>query len=208
MNMQESTFGARKRKSPFSIKIIRTQLHLFIVLTTLIFSLNFFFCEVKAEENQHPPTLTKAAVSESSELFGSTLIFKIRYTDQDNEPPVEIYLVFDKKKYELKELDPDDKNFSDGKDYYVKHYFKKGNYLYYFFASDGKYNVTTTPQTIVVEDEIEWHFDIAVAISITALPVLLIIYYLKHLNENLKRLTEKISEASHLMEKERKKEGV
>jgi len=129
-------------------------------------------------------------------LFGSELLFKVTYIDDDNNHPEELYLVFDGKRHSMKEIDPMDVNVTDGKDYYVKHYAKKGSYFYYFFASDGKYNVTSFAATIKVEDEIDWHFDIAIAMSIVLLPVIFIIYYLKQLNTNLKNLADQI--ATHL----------
>jgi len=148
------------------------------------------------DQNDNPPKLSRIAGEHSTKMFGSELLFKLTYTDSDNNPPEKLCLVFDKKEYTMKEVDSGDENFTDGKDYYIKEYFKKGNYLYYFFVSDGKHNVTTSPATIVVEDEIEWHFDIAIAMSIVLIPVILIIYYLKQLNANLKNLADQI--ATHL----------
>ena len=145
------------------------------------------------DQNDNSPLLSGIRISTLPEMFGSELLFKLKYTDADNNPPEKLCLIFDKKEYRMKEVDSSDTNFTDGKDYYLKEYFKKGNYIYYFFVSDGKYNGTTSPATIIVEDEIEWHFDIAVVISLALIPIIFIIYYLKQLNGNLRNLTDQIS---------------
>ena len=164
-----------------------------VFLLLVIVSASLIAGENENDQNDNPPRLSRIGISTLPKMFGSELLFKVTYTDADNNPPEKLYLVFDKKEYTMKEVDSSDKNVTDGKDYYVKEYFKKGNYIYYFFVSDGKYNVTTSPTTIIVADEIEWHFDIAVAISIVLVPVIFIIYFLKQLNANLKNLADQIS---------------
>ena len=93
----------------------------------------------------------------------------------------------------MKESDPDDTNVSNGKVYLVKEHFKQGTYLYYIKASDGKHNVTTAPTFIILDDEIEFHVDLAIILSVVMVPIVFIIYYLKQLNTSLRTLTEEVS---------------
>ncbi len=93
-------------------------------------------------------------ITEPPDKDGNTYTFKITYSDPDNDPPNDdgIFLFIDQLSYKMIEYDPNDKDYSNGKIYFIEKEFDEGEYQYYFKVTNSK-NETfeTDKQTLTVE---------------------------------------------------------
>ncbi len=175
--------------SGFSLMTLFT---LLLLSTLVLASLEGALAEEEEEEtNVNVPRVTRSQANASPGMLTADIFFLITYQDLDNNAPEKVLVVFSGKSYNMKELDAGDLNFSDGKEYFYElENVQPGNYWYYYSVDDGTFNSTTKSNPLRVEDEVEWHFDIALGMSILVIPVAFIIYYLKKLNDNMKQLSE------------------
>lgn len=77
------------------------------------------------------------------QIYTDTLVeFRVTYTDPDNDRPNLANLVYSKganfKTAELREVDPGDTNYADGKEYYFNKKFDEGKWKYYFEFRNSK----------------------------------------------------------------------
>jgi hypothetical protein len=92
------------------------------------------------------------------QAYTDTVIeFRVEYTDEDNDVPTVSKFVFTKgtdwKTEELREYDPDDKDYTDGKIYFFKKKFEKGDWKYHFqFRNSNHPERTTTDVEFNVEE--------------------------------------------------------
>ncbi len=158
------------------------------------------FAEVKDEtfaeaqdgfdSNQNELELTGGAVipgapkleSGTSTHIGNVYNFTITYTDEDNDPPTQdgILLIIGTDTYEMKESEPDDTNYTDGKQYYYSLELEDGNYTYYFKVTNIDNEVFETdqsPLTVKPEGK-EKDTEEDYTILIVAVIVILIIVFL------------------------------
>ena len=124
------------------------------------------------------------------------MIFKVTYQDIDNDSAEYVNLQIDTDSYRMKELDSEDTNYADGKDFYLKKSFDKDNYLFYFEASDGTNTTTTMVNTfsVTVKYEFQWHLDIAAVLTAFIVLAVFIIHYLKQLSNNMTALIQQTQE--------------
>lgn len=142
------------------------------------------------------PVLRNESISPRNSKVDETVIFKVNYLDMDNDSATYVNLLIDTKSYPMKELDSDDTNYTDGKDFFLKMDFEKGNYLFYFEASDGTNTTTTMVNTFAVGDkyELQWHLDIAAVLVVFIVLAVFIIHYLKQLTSNMNELIKQTGE--------------
>ena len=81
-----------------------------------------------------PQPTTPKLTSGGSSHEGNTYIFKITYSDADNDPPNAdgVILILGNDTYKMKESDVNDTDYSDGKDYYYSLELDDGEYKYQF----------------------------------------------------------------------------
>ncbi len=99
----------------------------------------------------------------------------------------------------MSEVDPQDTNYSDGKDFEFREKFEAGAVVYYFKCG----NVTTPASTISVTTPkiIKWHIDVAVVAGLFVIPVIYTALLLRRLMERTEALTNTVAGIeSHLTE--------
>jgi flagellar biosynthesis/type III secretory pathway M-ring protein FliF/YscJ len=133
----------------------RKALALFIIL---FISLNIFSMVVSAQDS--PPTLTKGNVTPRKSYPNIDYTFTVTYTDHDNEAPTAIRVFIDGESYDMAEVDPQDRNYTDGKDYSFKKVMDEGSYTVYYSADYGSgKTVESTSFTLSVTWDVG-HYDI------------------------------------------------
>ncbi len=90
------------------------------------------------------PTLTVGKATPGQGLPNTEFTFSVTYTDPDNEPPTSVKVVIDQVEYDMQEINTEDDDFSDGKEYYFKKTLEEGTYVVFFRAYDAQGNVTDT----------------------------------------------------------------
>jgi hypothetical protein len=117
--------------------------------------------------------------------------FTVTYIDSDNDPPSDdgISLIIGTDSYQMKEVDSNDENYSDGKKYYYTIDLADGNYTYYFKVTNldnephesEKTELTVSPDSSSSSEEDNSIFIIAIAaIIITIIVILLLFLILKN----------------------------
>jgi hypothetical protein len=106
------------------------------------------------------PKITKFTVTPRRGIPETDFLFTATYTDLDNDAPSGLSVFVDQIEYEMEEVDPQDTNYTDGKDYFLKQVLGKGTYTFYYRTDDGKGNeVTTGTYTLDVSWEVG-HYDL------------------------------------------------
>ncbi|TYP73246.1 glycoside hydrolase family 9 protein [Paenibacillus methanolicus] len=93
------------------------------------------------------PTLSAAPLTSNSGTINNqntTYTFKATYTDQDNNKPYAMQVVFGDKAYNMREADYTDTNYADGKDYIYLSKLPVGTTSYYFRSADGSSPAAST----------------------------------------------------------------
>ncbi|MEM3342404.1 MAG: PPC domain-containing protein, partial [Thermoplasmata archaeon] len=107
----------------------------------------------------HAPTLSAPSVTPVSGSMSSSFVFRVTYTDEDNDPPSKIEVCIDGNLYDLYQANPADQNYKDGKVYncsFTGSFFGSvpGTHSYYFKANDGRGGTAeTTPSTFTITSQ-------------------------------------------------------
>lgn len=130
----------------------------FIILILLVFLINLI--PYSALSDNSPPVLSRANVTPRKSYPNIDYLFTVTYTDSDNDAPASISVNIDGVDYEMEEVDLQDSNFTDGKDYSYKKVMAEGSYSFYYEANDGNGSeVATNSQTLSVTWDVG-HYDI------------------------------------------------
>jgi hypothetical protein len=158
-----------------------------IFLITILFTVTISTTATAA------PGIKRPSVNSSTGEPDDTFLFMMTYNSSENLAPEYVRLVVNGNTHELTTVNIDDTNYIDGKDYMYKLKLSEGLHVYYFEASDGKYNTTSVASTLRVKPKDEFqHLDVAysllIATVIIIIPVCYGIYLLKKLTHNVERL--------------------
>ncbi len=95
--------------------------------------------------NIYPPTLTDEAVNPVSGLVNITLFnFTVKYTDQDNNSPLNFVITLDGNNYTMEKIDPTDNNYTDGCIYYYDTTLSTlGTHEFNYTVYDGNFWITS-----------------------------------------------------------------
>ncbi|UCG68034.1 MAG: hypothetical protein JSV09_09340 [Thermoplasmata archaeon] len=107
-----------------------------LLFFSLFFVFSILFFPFAMAENT-PPTLTGGTVTPRRSYPNIDYLYTVTYTDLDNDAPSSVKVSIDEEFYEMKEVDPSDQNYSDGKDYSFKKVMGEGSYAIYYSANDG-----------------------------------------------------------------------
>lgn len=133
----------------------REVLALFFIL---LICLSIFSTVVTAQNS--PPTLTKGTVTPRKSYPNIDYTYTVTYTDSDNDAPAAVRVIIDGESYDMAEVDPQDRNYTDGKDYSFKKVMDEGSYTVYYSADDGGgHTVESTSFTLSVTWDVG-HYDI------------------------------------------------
>jgi hypothetical protein len=107
-----------------------------------------------------PPTLIKLNVTPRKGRPDIEYLFTTTYIDYDDDPPVSVKVFIDSEGFEMEEVDPQDTNYTDGKDFSFRKILSEGTYTFYYTANDGNSNEVSTAAFTL---EVTWdagHYDI------------------------------------------------
>ena len=134
---------------------------------------------------------SRGKVNPRSAVEGTEFIFTVRITSQiPVEEPVEV--VIERHPHIMKEVDPQDTNYSDGKDFEYRERFQEGSHVYFFRCG----NYSTRAATFYVSHErlIQYHPDLLLSMSLYLFPLLYIIHLLKKGAEHTESLLGSLKE--------------
>jgi hypothetical protein len=96
--------------------------------------------------NDFAPELSLESVIPTSGYQNTLFTFSVTYTDQDNNPPVQMDVVINGTNYPMEKQNPSDDDYTDGCLYQYLTYLQPAahNYTYYFNCYDGIFTDTTT----------------------------------------------------------------
>jgi hypothetical protein len=168
-----------------------------IICYSLLFS-NVITCtSADGTSSSSGPELIGYSVTPRSGTVEDEFVFLMIYRDHDNREPEYIKLIIDENEYDLDPLSSDDKNFSDGKNYFNKLKLSKGVHIYYFEASNGVNVTISSANTIIVNGEPEeyTHLDVTYSVLFATMVFVIIfiygIYHLKKLSRSLEDISKK-----------------
>ncbi|UCH88094.1 MAG: hypothetical protein JSV49_07445 [Thermoplasmata archaeon] len=135
-------------------------------LYSSVFEKNGALIEHDFDQNEDELTLTDGPIIgepllQESYTFDSAtgeFNFTVTYTDSDNDAPNDdgVILKIGSDTYEMKETDPDDQDYTDGKDYYYELKLDDGRYTYGFEVTntdDEVYETGEEPLTVGPDDK-------------------------------------------------------
>ncbi len=99
-----------------------------------------FSWEFEIKENS-PPQLVAGAVDPEMGTTSEAFLLSVVYSDEDGDPPTRIKVVIDGVAQTLRPSDPTNKDYIGGKMYQFSIVLDKGEYSFYFEASDEKHDV-------------------------------------------------------------------
>lgn len=133
-------------------------------------------------------TFSKARISTQSGEEETEFVFTVTVTSGE-EPQDAVEVVVENKGHIMREIDPNDTNFSDGKEFQYKGRFGEGPKFYFFRCG----NITTRACTFEVKEFRffeEYHPDLLFAMAIYVVPVLYILILLNRLRKNTAVISE------------------
>jgi uncharacterized membrane protein len=141
-----------------SIMRIKAISKLLIFFFIIIFLFNAITPMVLAQNS--PPVLSKGIVTPRTGRPNIDYLFTVTYTDADNDAPASIKVFIDQLDYEMEEVDPTDRNYSDGKEYFFSMVLGEGSYSIYYSADDANGNVVNSNSFTLSVTWSVGHYDI------------------------------------------------
>ena len=96
------------------------------------------FCLLNRTVPNNPAALSAGAVSPSTGINSTLFVYRVTYTDADDEAPSFIRAVVDSTEYAMTKQDSNDITYTDGVVYELRTTLLLGSHKYRFEASDGK----------------------------------------------------------------------
>ncbi|MBN1801305.1 MAG: hypothetical protein JW891_07350 [Candidatus Lokiarchaeota archaeon] len=97
------------------------------------------------QPNDNSPILTSESLTPVSGYQDTPFIFRVTYTDMDNNGPSFVRVSINGTRYDMEKQDPSDNDFTDGCVYQLNTYLQSAfyNYSYYFECKDSKFYTST-----------------------------------------------------------------
>jgi hypothetical protein len=171
VNIVEDIPFTMENKERVKKKRIKSKVLLFF---SLFFVFSIIFIPASVAENT-PPTLTGGNVTPRRSYPNIDYTYTVTYTDLDNDAPASVKVNIDEDFYEMKEVDPTDQNYTDGKDYSFKKVMGEGSYTIYYSADDGNGSTVNSDSfTLGVTWDVG-HYDIIHFIEEDVVPGILLV---------------------------------
>jgi hypothetical protein len=90
------------------------------------------------------PTLTSGSVSPTSGNTYTTFVYRVIYTDSNNNAPSYMRVYIDGTSYTMSKVNSSDLTYTDGCVYIYSRTLSTGTHNYYFYASDGTTTISTS----------------------------------------------------------------
>jgi hypothetical protein len=148
--------------------------------------------------------LSRPSVTPRTGNPDDSYVFLISYSDPENTPPENVYVVVNDKEHRLTPVDAADDNYTDGKDYTTKLKFGKGTHVYFFRAETGDGTVNSPAGTIWVrEANIYTHMDVVYGLLVSTFIVLIPVLYTIFLLRKLVRVKQDSSQVNDRSDKKK-----
>ena len=140
------------------------------------------------------PTLTYPRVTPTTGDSGTTFTFTLHYAG-DEPLLMEIYL--GDQAHTMLEVDSNDVNYTNGKDYYFESQLSEGTTIYYFKAtiSPGEEIRTTASTVHVGTDDFGFdHLDVVLAVSFFIPLVIIGLFLFRRFSKDMKEILDELSD--------------
>jgi len=130
-------------------------------------------------------TFSREGIQPRTGTGETVFLFLVTITCND-EPEDPIEIVINERGYTMKEIDPEDDDFSDGKNFYYRQRLKPGGVVYFFRSG----NSTTNARAISIgkSSTIQYHYDVAIIMSFFIVPVIIAALYLRKIEREVRLL--------------------
>ena len=139
-------------------------------------------------------TFSGEAIQPSTGHGGDTFLFTVKVTSPE-EPRDPVQLIINDKPHVMREINPDDTNFSDGKEFYLRRTVDQGGWVFFFRSG----NATSTTRTLGVGEtrEAKYHYDVAAIIVLFIIPVIIGVCIFRQMEKEMKMLSRAFSDLSN-----------
>ena len=169
-----------------------TSTHILISLALFLFLLLIILPPAAgaAGTGSDEASFSRGGVTPSSGDSDTTFLFTVTLT-APSAPSSPVEVVINNRSHAMSEVEPQDTNYSDGKDFEYREKFEAGGVIYYFRCG----NVTTPVSTISVTTPkiIKWHIDVAIVAGLFVIPVIYTALLLRRLMERTEALTNTVA---------------
>lgn len=119
---------------------------------------------------------------------GETEFLFILHVTSDESAVIQPEVIINNEPYTMIEMDPGDTNYSDGKNFYFRIELEPGGYAYFFRS--GNTTTVSLPLSVTELDRIQYHLDIAIILSILAIPVIVMVLFIRRIERDIARMLE------------------
>lgn len=188
--------GCSHQKTPVLISLIFISILIFVSMTLPIIE------PVQGEE-ERTVKLTHPGLQPGSGTDGTTFLFTIKATGSA-EPASPIEVVINDRGYMMNEVNNDDANYSDGKDFYHRQRLSQGGTVYFFRSG----NTTTTARILSVgeSDRIQYHYDVALIMSLLVIPVIVGILLFRRIEREFHEIAMSLGDVGVVGDPDKKSE--
>ncbi len=140
-------------------------------------------------EDEIEVSLSREGLRPGSGTGGTTFLFTVTVTSagKPDETSQSIEVIINQRAHRMKEIDPEDRTYQDGKDFYYRDKLETGGVVYFFRCG----NVTTTSRSLSVAETRapNYHYDVAVIMSLFVIPVIIGVWIFRKIERYSQEMT-------------------
>ena len=146
------------------------------------------------EDEEVVVTFSGEAIQPGTGHGGDTFLFTVKVTSPE-EPRDPVQLIINDKPHVMKEINPDDTNFSDGKELYLRRTVDQGGWVVFFRSG----NATSTTRTLGVGETrvAQYHYDVAAIIVLFIIPVIIGVGIFRQMEKEMKVISRAFTDLSN-----------
>ena len=168
-----------------------------IILTALIFYPSITGCALGTTE------ISRYFANPWSGKPGETFMFVMTYTNSENRAPDYVQVVVDGIEHDLTPVNPEQDNYTVGKDYMVRLKLDEGVHVFYFITASGNESVSSPALTINVKaSDLFTHLDVVYGLIFGTIVILIPMLYAVYL---FRKIARSLTERELSVKKENKK---
>ena len=161
-------------------------------LSLFLIFLILFLVLVGGQASAGAVTFSRSRISTQTGEEETEFVFSVMIMTSEGEPKAPVEVVVEKKSHTMKEIDPQDSNFSDGKEFSYMGKFSEGPKFYYFRCG----NQTTRASTFEVKETIlfeQYHPDLALAMGIYIIPIAYFLVLIQRMRRNFMTASDSLN---------------
>jgi len=152
------------------------------------------------------PRLSRGSVNPNTGEPEEKFLFIVTYTDPENEPPEYVRLIVGNREYSLLPVNPDDRNYADGKEYMIRTRLHEGLHTYYFEASNGNQTIFSPASSLRCRSVGFFaNADIMCCLAIATILILIPLICLSYHVHKMRKESKERGEKKRFMYKKKKK---